>query len=66
MALEGAVRAVVAAIDKDQAVVDVKPLAEHLHGTTQQRRFDSLLFAGFAGSRCCWPRSGCTACCRIR
>src|ERR1035438_1953654 len=36
-------------IDKDQAVVDVKPLAEHLHGTTQQRRFDSLLFAGFAG-----------------
>jgi putative ABC transport system permease protein len=49
MALEGAVRAVVAEIDKDQAVVDVKPLAEHLHGTTQQRRFDSLLFAGFAG-----------------
>jgi putative ABC transport system permease protein len=49
MALEGAVRAVVAEIDKDQAVVDVKPLAEHLHGTTQQRRFDSLLFTGFAG-----------------
>jgi putative ABC transport system permease protein len=49
MALESAVRAAVAAIDKDQAVVDVKPLAEHLHGTTQQRRFDSLLFAGFAG-----------------
>jgi putative ABC transport system permease protein len=49
MALEKAVRAAVASIDKDQAVVDVKPLAEHLHGTTQQRRFDSLLFAGFAG-----------------
>jgi putative ABC transport system permease protein len=49
MALEGAVRAAVSAIDKDQAVVDVKPLAEHLHGTTQQRRFDSLLFVGFAG-----------------
>jgi putative ABC transport system permease protein len=49
MALEGAVRAVVTDIDKDQAVVDVKPLAEHLHGTTQQRRFDSLLFASFAG-----------------
>jgi putative ABC transport system permease protein len=48
MALEGAVRAVVAEIDKDQAVVDIKPLAEHLHGTTQQRRFDSSLFAGFA------------------
>jgi len=47
--LEGAVRAAVADIDKDQAVVDVKPLAEHLHGTTQQRRFDSLLFTGFAG-----------------
>jgi ABC-type antimicrobial peptide transport system permease subunit len=49
MAIEGAVRAAVSAIDKDQPVVDVKPLAEHLHGTTQQRRFDSLLFAGFAG-----------------
>jgi putative ABC transport system permease protein len=49
MAMDGAVRAAVSAIDKDQAVVDVKPLAEHLHGTTQQRRFDSLLFAGFAG-----------------
>jgi putative ABC transport system permease protein len=47
--LESAVHAVVAEIDKDQAVVDVKPLAEHLYGTTQQRRFDSLLFAGFAG-----------------
>lgn len=49
MALAGAVSAAVSAIDKDQAVVDVKPLSEHLHGTTQQRRFDSLLFAGFAG-----------------
>ena len=48
-ALESAVRAAVADIDKDQAMVDVKPLAEHLHGTTQERRFDSLLFAGFAG-----------------
>jgi putative ABC transport system permease protein len=48
MAIESAVRAAVSAIDKDQAVVDVKPLAEHLHGTTQQRRFDSLLFASFA------------------
>ncbi len=47
--LESAVRAAVAEIDKDQAVVDVKPLSEHLHGSTQQRRFDSLLFAGFAG-----------------
>ena len=47
--LESAVRAAVADIDKDQAVVDLKPLSEHLHGTTQQRRFDSLLFAGFAG-----------------
>jgi len=49
MALAGAVRAAVSSIDKDQAVVDVKPLAEHLHGTTAQRRFDTLLFAGFAG-----------------
>ena len=49
MAMERAVRDAVSAIDKDQAVVDLKPLAEHLHGTTQQRRFDSLLFAGFAG-----------------
>jgi putative ABC transport system permease protein len=48
LALENPVRRAVAEIDKDQAVVDVKPLAEHLHGTTQQRRFDSLLFAGFA------------------
>jgi putative ABC transport system permease protein len=47
--LESAVRAAVAEIDKDQAVRDVKPLAEHLHGTTQERRFDSLLFLGFAG-----------------
>ena len=46
--LDGAVRAAVASIDKDQAVVDVRPLTEHLHGTTQQRRFDSSLFAGFA------------------
>jgi putative ABC transport system permease protein len=49
MALAGPVKAAVSDIDKDQAVVDMKPLAEHLHGTTQQRRFDSLLFAGFAG-----------------
>ena len=49
MALAGAVKAVVSAIDKDQPVVDLKPLAEHLHGATQQRRFDSLLFAAFAG-----------------
>jgi putative ABC transport system permease protein len=49
MALAGAVSAAVASIDKDQPVVDVKPLAEHLHGTTGQRRFDTLLFAGFAG-----------------
>jgi putative ABC transport system permease protein len=49
MAMERAVRDAVSAIDKDQAVVDLKPLSEHLHGTTQQRRFDSLLFAGFAG-----------------
>jgi len=48
MALEGPVRAAVAAIDKDQAVVDLKPLADYLHGTTQQRRFDSSLFGGFA------------------
>jgi putative ABC transport system permease protein len=49
MALARSVSAQVAAIDKDQPVVDVKPLAEHLHGATQQRRFDTLLFAGFAG-----------------
>ena len=49
MALAGGVRSMVAAIDRDQAVVDLKPLAEHLHGATQERRFDSLLFAGFAG-----------------
>jgi putative ABC transport system permease protein len=49
MSLSIAVSAVVSAIDKDQPVVDVKPLAEHLHGATQQRCFDSLLFAGFAG-----------------
>ena len=49
MSLAKAVSAQVAALDKDQPVVDVKPLSEHLHGTTQQRRFDSLLFAGFAG-----------------
>ena len=47
-ALEGAVREAVASIDKDQPVVDMKPLSEHLHDTTQQRRFDSSLFAGFA------------------
>ena len=49
MQLENAVRAAVASIDQDQPVVDVKPLSEHLRGTTQQRRFDSMLFAGFAG-----------------
>ncbi|HEX3744842.1 MAG TPA: ABC transporter permease [Bryobacteraceae bacterium] len=49
MALESGVRAVVAGIDRDLPVVDVMPLAQHLHGTTQERRFDSLLFTGFAG-----------------
>jgi len=48
LALAGGIRAAVSAIDKDQPVVDLKPLAEHLHGTMQQRRFDTLLFGGFA------------------
>jgi putative ABC transport system permease protein len=49
MALAKAAEAEVRAIDRDQPVSDVKSLEEHLHGSTQQRRFDTLLFAGFAG-----------------
>jgi len=49
MALSKSIAGTVQAVDKDQPVTDVKPLTEHLHGTTQQRRFDTGLFAGFAG-----------------
>jgi len=49
MVLAHAVEAEVRAIDGDQPVTDVKSLEEHLHGATGQRRFDTLLFAGFAG-----------------
>jgi predicted permease len=40
--------AAVSAIDKDQTVVDVKPLAEHLRSTTDERRFNTLLLGGLA------------------
>jgi len=38
----------VSAIDKDQTLVEVKPLAEHLRSTTGERRFNTLLFGGLA------------------
>jgi putative ABC transport system permease protein len=47
-ALTAALTAVVESIDKDQPVQDVKTLAEHLHETTEQRRFDTVLFGGMA------------------
>jgi predicted permease len=49
LALSGALTAAVWSIDKDQTVSDIKTLAEHFHSTTAQRRFDTLLFGGFAG-----------------
>jgi len=49
MALSKSIGGTVQAVDKDQPVIDVKPLEDHLHGTTQQRRFDTGLFVGFAG-----------------
>jgi putative ABC transport system permease protein len=49
MALSQAVSAQVWAIDKDEPVRDIKTLEEQLHGATGQRRFDTMLFASFAG-----------------
>jgi putative ABC transport system permease protein len=49
LALSNALTAAVWAIDKDQTVSDMKTLAAHFHTTTEQRRFDTLLFGGLAG-----------------
>ena len=49
LAFSNALTAAVWAIDKDQTASDVKTLAAHFHLTTEQRRFDTLLFGGLAG-----------------
>lgn len=49
MSFSNALTSAVWAIDKDQPVVDIKSLAEHLRVSTAQRRFDTLLFGGLAG-----------------
>jgi putative ABC transport system permease protein len=49
MSLANALTAAVWSIDKDQPVVDIRSLDDHLRLTTEQRRFDTLLFGGLAG-----------------
>jgi putative ABC transport system permease protein len=49
LAFSNALTAAVWAIDKDQTASDIKTLAAHFHLTTEQRRFDTLLFGGLAG-----------------
>jgi putative ABC transport system permease protein len=49
MSLTNALTAAIWSIDKDQPVVDIRSLDDHLRLTTEQRRFDTLLFGGLAG-----------------
>jgi ABC-type antimicrobial peptide transport system permease subunit len=49
MTLAGAVSSAVWSVDKDQPVSDIKTMEEHLRGGNAQRRFNMVLFAGFAG-----------------
>jgi putative ABC transport system permease protein len=49
LAMSNALTAAVWSIDKDQTVTDIKTLAAHFRLTIAQRRFDTLLFGGFAG-----------------
>jgi ABC-type antimicrobial peptide transport system permease subunit len=49
LAFSNPLTAAVWSIDKDQTVSDIKTLAQHFHATTEQRRFDTLLFGGLAG-----------------
>jgi hypothetical protein len=51
-------------VRKDQPVTDVRSLEEHIHSTTEQRHFDTLLVASFVP--CYWRQSGCTQFCRTR
>jgi putative ABC transport system permease protein len=49
MSLGNALTAAVWAIDKDQPIVDIRSLSDHLSLSFEQRRFDTLLFGGLAG-----------------
>lgn len=59
-----ALRRIVAAADPDQPVAAVRTMDEILELDVADRHQQMMLLGAFAGSRCCWPRWVCMACCR--
>lgn len=59
-----AVRAILAEIDADMPVSDVRTLDDMIGASVASRRFLMLCWARSLALRCCWRWRACTACCR--